>query len=398
MTTMVKSGTFLVIFQVLTLVHGFPWLADRSTLDFSASAAAANPVPATTSPSQAQSFPAYTWSASLLVDVTGAHAYQDPQPGQTRGPCPAQNALANHGYLDRSGYTTWGACVAANGLVFNLAPDFAGFLCLTGQITGGDVLSATPFSLGNSSTFDDTVKQVCVVQTGLLGVIQSIVCKLSSFLNKALGTSSFGMAQTHNSFEGDSSFLSYDWGTYGLDASSVDLTAANLLWSQYRDANGGFDDLTKIIQWATYRKQYGIATNPCYFRAPQATLLAALGAYSLVPRCFSNSTPAGATLNSDVAASFFGLNVDAQGVVTSKGFGKEQIPRNWYRRPTPYTIPQFLTLDYSRFLLADPSLANVGGNTNGVNTFTGLDMGNLTGGVINGQNLMDDDNFVCLCK
>ena len=188
------------------------------------------------------------------------------------------------------------------------------------------------------------------------------------------------MAQTHDSFEGDSSFLSYGWATYGLDASSVNLTAANLLWSQYRDSNGGFDNFTKIVKSAIYHKQYGIATNPCYFRAPQATLLAALGAYLLVSRCFSNSTPAGAPLTSDVAAaSFFSLNIDGRGIGTSIGFGKELIPQNWYKRPTPYIIPQFLTFDYSQFLLADPSLADMGGSTNGFNTFTGLDMGNLTG-------------------
>jgi hypothetical protein len=46
----------------------------------------------------------------------------------------------------------------------------------------------------------------------------------------------------------------------------------------------------------------------------------------------------------------------------------------------------------------DPTLLDIGGNTNGVNTFTGVDLGNLTGGVINGQNLLQGDNFACFCK
>jgi hypothetical protein len=48
--------------------------------------------------------------------------------------------------------------------------------------------------------------------------------------------------------------------------------------------------------------------------------------------------------------------------------------------------------------LNDPTLLSIGGNTNGVNTFTGLDIGNLTGGVINGQNFLQGDNLACFCK
>jgi hypothetical protein len=49
-------------------------------------------------------------------------------------------------------------------------------------------------------------------------------------------------------------------------------------------------------------------------------------------------------------------------------------------------------------ILNDPTLLSVGGNTNGVNTFVGLDVGDITGGVINGQNLLQGDNFACFCE
>ncbi|KAF8912343.1 Chloroperoxidase [Mucidula mucida] len=42
-----------------------------------------------------------------LIDVTGKHAYRPPKKGDLRGPCPGLNALANHGYMDRSGLTTF---------------------------------------------------------------------------------------------------------------------------------------------------------------------------------------------------------------------------------------------------------------------------------------------------
>jgi hypothetical protein len=37
---------------------------------------------------------------SLSLDA--AHPYKAPGPGDTRGPCPAMNTLANHGYINRT--------------------------------------------------------------------------------------------------------------------------------------------------------------------------------------------------------------------------------------------------------------------------------------------------------
>ena len=41
------------------------------------------------------------------VDVSGAHSFIAPTASDLRGPCPAMNALANHGYIARNGYTTF---------------------------------------------------------------------------------------------------------------------------------------------------------------------------------------------------------------------------------------------------------------------------------------------------
>ena len=49
------------------------------------------------------------------IDVTGAHAFIAPGPNDLRGPCPALNALANHGYIARNGYTN--IQEAADGIV-----------------------------------------------------------------------------------------------------------------------------------------------------------------------------------------------------------------------------------------------------------------------------------------
>ena len=147
--------------------------------------------------------------SSPLVDVTGDHAYTDPLPGQAQGPCPAQNALANHGYLDRSGFIIYLDCIRVNRLVFNLGEDLGAMLCLRGQFNGGGLLDLQ-FSIGNSSAVDATIRSSCGGSGLLEGFLDFLKCSLAPFLNRILGAPGFGMAQTHNSFEGDASFFKAD--------------------------------------------------------------------------------------------------------------------------------------------------------------------------------------------
>jgi hypothetical protein len=180
--------TLVLLLASVLHITAFPHLAQRSGDAVDVPAPTKTTAPAST----------YTWSPSQLVDVTGAHAYADPLPGQARGPCPAQNALANHGYMPRSGYTSLLLCIAANGQVYNMAPDFATFLCFLGQLTGGDLIGAT-WSIGNSSAFDSMIKAACPCIPLLGCTLTNLLCYISNILDKALGTAGFGMAQTHNS-------------------------------------------------------------------------------------------------------------------------------------------------------------------------------------------------------
>jgi hypothetical protein len=70
-----------------------------------------------------------------------------------------------------------------------------------------------------------------------------------------------------------------------------------------------------------------------------------------------------------------------------------------YRKPTVYTLQQYLVGDFESFAAFDPATSSVGGNTGGVNTFSGFDPADITGGVYNFQNLLDGkgDNFICFC-
>jgi hypothetical protein len=42
-------------------------------------------------------------AATTSIDVDGLHAFHPPTASDQRGPCPALNALANHGYIPHNG-------------------------------------------------------------------------------------------------------------------------------------------------------------------------------------------------------------------------------------------------------------------------------------------------------
>ena len=70
---------------------------------------------------------------------------------------------------------------------------------------------------------------------------------------------------------------------------------------------------------------------------------------------------------------------------------------NWYRRPIgiDYTIPGY-TVDNNLIQLQVPERLAVGGNMGSVNSFAGVDLSDLTGGVYNLQSLAQGNNAVCL--
>ena len=59
--------------------------------------------------------------------------------------------------------------------------------------------------------------------------------------------------------------------------------------------------------------------------------------------------------------------------------GNERIPENWYTRAVgdPYSVP-FFNSDFANQVHQHPELSAFGGNTGTTNSFTGLDITNLT--------------------
>jgi hypothetical protein len=69
------------------------------------------------------------------------YVFQAPGPGDSRGPCPGLNLLANYGYLPRNGTVNFGQVVEATARGFNMGPDLATVLATFAVITDGDIVT-----------------------------------------------------------------------------------------------------------------------------------------------------------------------------------------------------------------------------------------------------------------
>jgi len=92
--------------------------------------------------------------------------------------------------------------------------------------------------------------------------------------------------------------------------------------------------------------------------------------------------------------SFFSITGEEGSFVYTPG--NERIPDNWYRRAIgdDYGVLQ-LVLQLDEIAISNPQFFSVGGNTGQVNTFTGVDIGNLTGGVYNAVTFGEGNNLAC---
>lgn len=90
---------------------------------------------------------------------------------------------------------------------------------------------------------------------------------------------------------------------------------------------------------------------------------------------------------------FFGVYEKDDGQLEYKR-GWERIPENWYRLVGEYGLVD-LNVDLAAWVTQHPELANIGGNLGEVNSFAGVDMKNITGGVLNAVTLLEGNNLIC---
>lgn len=93
---------------------------------------------------------------------------------------------------------------------------------------------------------------------------------------------------------------------------------------------------------------------------------------------------------------FFSVQRNADNSLTYTP-GHERLLTSWKRRPLGATFGlDDIALTLLHAASIDPSLISIGGNAGKVNTFTGVDAGNLTGGVFDTATLLKDPQaFAC---
>jgi hypothetical protein len=161
-------------------------------------------------------------------------------------------------------------------------------------------------------------------------------------------------------------------------------------------ANGDSIDLNVLTQYRNTRFQESISQNPYFFNAPFSGVVASPAAWSFIYRFMGNKSaeyPMG-LLTGEVLKSFYSITGDYPDFQYTPGY--ERIPDNWYKRNLVdyYTIP-YLAEDALAMALQYPEFFSVGGNTGMTNSFTSVDLDDLTGGVFSASNLLQGNNAVC---
>lgn len=75
------------------------------------------------------------------------HQFQKPGRTDVRGMCPTLNTLANYGYINRNGITSFAQVANACQTAFGLSYEVSTFLSAFGLLAGGDLLSGK-YSIG----------------------------------------------------------------------------------------------------------------------------------------------------------------------------------------------------------------------------------------------------------
>ncbi|USW52946.1 Putative chloroperoxidase [Septoria linicola] len=302
-------------------------------------------------------------AAKQLINVGpgSGHEWTAPRASDNRGPCPGLNAFANHGFLPRNGVATIQQYIDATETVVGMGPVLAGFLSILGAVLDGDL---TSWSMGGTPA-------------GALGSLRGN-----------------GLSGSHNKYEGDASPTRPDLYQEGDNYK----TKVNQ-FQEMIDYSPGSVTMESLTNFRSHRFDTQIAANPYFFNGPFSGVAVQPAAYTFIFRFMANHSSADpiGLLNHDVVASWFGIEGTSGNYKLVNGKqGQEKIPLNWYRRAQeyPYEVTYFLA-DLLAAAALHPKFLNIGGNTNGVNSFTGVEIDDLSGGLINAGNLLQGNNLGC---
>ncbi|MCJ1235939.1 hypothetical protein MMC14_003914 [Varicellaria rhodocarpa] len=315
--------------------------------------------------------PFTTFSEDQEIDVTGVHAWAPPGEGDLRGPCPGLNALANHGYFPRNGVVPLTVGATATQQVYGLAPNFGIPLTVYATLVDGDVVGET-WSIGGPPP--------------------------PNLITPVTGKAD-GLSGSHNKYESDASPGRGDYYLYNGDVTSLRVEKFQALYDLAKNDPVPNYDLDVLTQHRKYTFDQSKNTNPYFFYEPFAGVAVANAAHTFIPALMSNHSaeyPNG-ILDKETLKSFFAITEAPDGTLTYTP-GYERIPDNWYRRPlgalNEYSPANF-ALDLLQIATVAPEAVSVGGNTGTVDSFTGVDLGDITGGAYRTSDLLDPTKFVC---
>ncbi|KAJ4364575.1 hypothetical protein N0V83_009171 [Neocucurbitaria cava] len=299
------------------------------------------------------------------VSKGSGHEYVAPGSSDLRGPCPGLNAFANHNFLPHNGYATVAQYIDATTKVVGMGPLLAVFLSALGGALDGDMVRNLNWSIGGKPS---------LAQGGATGVLGN------------------GLIGSHNKYESDASPTRPDLYQSGNDYMTVTSQFQELI--DY--SPGGQVTLDSLTSFRSHRFDTQIANNPYFFNGPFSGVLVQPAAYTFIYRFMANHSAENPTglLSYDVIQSWFGVQGSDGNYKAVQG--TERIPENWYKRAIayPYETDYFLA-DALNAIKLHPKFLDIGGNTGTTNSFTGVDISNLTGGVFNSQTLLESNNFGC---
>jgi hypothetical protein len=196
------------------------------------------------------------------------------------------------------------------------------------------------------------------------------------------------------------------------DAWTMNMTLFRDIYDR-ADENGVIS-MDLLAEQAARRWDYSVAHNPNFYYGPVTGMVSRNAGYLFLGRLLSNHTsehPDG-ILTQEILKKFFAVYEDAHGNLEYRK-GHETFPNNWYRTPIEYGLVP-LNLDIVGWIAKHPVLGryvmllhpikdapitdntdSIGGNTGTVNSFSGLDLGNVTGGLLNAASLLEDNNLLC---
>lgn len=293
-----------------------------------------------------------------------------PGKGDIRGPCAGLNAAANHGYLPRDGIATSEAINTGLWEAYGLDKTATLFLQTATMFFDGDPLSGR-WSIGYHS---DKTQSVPVV---------------GDLLGNETGICGYGHLKT----EADASITRGDWlaPEDNSNCASYPKFAQELL-DLAKKRTGGNLTPRVMAEHSYNRKLYSIATNPNYFAPVYAGVAFTFGAHMFAYELLANHSaeyPRG-YLEPAVFESFFGYTRDSNDNLVYT-YGSERIPDNWYKRADDdaWTLAD-IVFSTAQQCLAYPTNCQVGGNTGTVNSFSGVDLGDISGGLVNGASDLSD--------